>query len=129
MDNIMREFKTTHFTVRVTAEPEYDLDLSWDDDGSILEGLQSGRFIAFCAKAEVIHDELGEIATDYLGGCIYESFADFMDHKECGKQNKEWSAEGKQGRCGSYFADMIKEVCSEARKYINSLNPPKMRRT
>ena len=32
-DNVMREFETENFIVRASAEEEFDLDLSWDDDG------------------------------------------------------------------------------------------------
>ena len=52
---IMRTFRTKNFTVRVTAEEEYDVDLSWDDDGSTREGLENGTLIAFCAKAAVYY--------------------------------------------------------------------------
>ena len=118
-ENVMREFETENFIVRVSAEEENDLDLSFDEDGSVLEGLQNGTFIAFVAKAEVIHKETGDsLATDYLGGCIYRSFKEFMDHKECGTQNRKYEAEGDSGRCGSYFAQMITTVCEEARKEI-----------
>jgi hypothetical protein len=29
-----------------------------------------------------------EIASDYLGGCIYKSLEDFEDHRECGRENR-----------------------------------------
>ena len=122
----IREFHTSNFTVRVTAEEDYDLDLSFDDDGSVREGLESGEFIAFCAKAAVYYKGT-ELATDYLGGCIYRSLAEFMDHKECGKQNKEYAAKGERGRCGSYFADMVHTVCEEARKELHKLQNVKVR--
>ncbi len=122
----MRTFKTKNFTVEVTAEEEYDVDLSWDDDGSTREGLENGTLIAFCAKATVYYRGR-EIATDYLGNCIYKSLDDFMDHKECGKQNKEYAAKGEPGRCGSYFRDMITEVCGDARKEIETLQSVRVR--
>ncbi len=134
----IREFKTQNFHVVVDAVEEFDLDLSWDENGSTREGL----------------------------GCIYKSLADFEDHRECGKQNRAtirregrfqvyrkarpyqnclspkdklkkrgfatreraevWAkANAKEayeifetGKCGSYFADMVSEVCKEARKAI-----------
>jgi hypothetical protein len=73
---IIREFRTPNFTVRVTAEEDNYLDLSFDDDGSVREGLNSGELIAFCAKAAV-YCQGTELATDYLGGCIYRSIAEF----------------------------------------------------
>ena len=35
----IREFKTRNFTVLVTAQEEDDLDLSFDDDGSVREAI------------------------------------------------------------------------------------------
>lgn len=121
----IRTFKTKNFTVRVTAEEEHDVDLSWDDE-STSEGLANGTLIAFCAKAAVYYRGR-EIATDYLGNCVYKSLDDFMDHKECGKQNKEYAAKGKSGRCGSYFRDMITTVCRDARKEIETLQSARVR--
>ena len=122
----IREFHTPNFTVRVTAEKDNDIDLSFDDDGSVREGLENGKFIAFCAKAAVYYKGT-ELATDYLGGCIYRSLDEFMDHRECGKQNKVYAAKGETGRCGSYFADMVKQVCDEARKELKRLQQVKVR--
>ena len=123
---IIREFRTPNFTVRVTAQEEDDLDLSWDDDGSVRKGLENGEFIAFCVKATVYYKGT-ELATDYLGGCIYRSLAEFMDHKECGKQNKLCAAKGEAGRCGSYFTDMVRTVCDEAREELHKLQNVKVR--
>lgn len=122
----IREFHTPNFTVRVTAEEDNYLDLSFDDDGSVREGLENGKFIAFCAKAAVYYKGT-ELATDYLGGCIYRSLDEFMGHRECGKQNKVYAAKGETGRCGSYFADMVKQVCDEARKELKRLQQVKVR--
>lgn len=116
-DNVMREFHTPNYIVRATAEEEYDLDLSFDEDGSVRDGIESGRFIVFCAHVEVIHRPTGAtLGEDYLGNCIYESFDDFMDHRACGRQNRKWAKQGKSGQCGSYFSDMIHEAIAEARK-------------
>ena len=84
----IREFKTKNFHVVIDAVEEIDLDLSWDEDGRTREGLENGSLIAFCARARVFLRGK-EIASDYLGGCIYKSLEDFADHKECGKQNRE----------------------------------------
>lgn len=124
----IREFKTRNFTVLVTAQEDDDLDLSLDNDESIQEAIDRGELIAFCVKATVYHRG-NELATDYLGGCIYKSIEDFMDHKECGKQNKLYAAKGEAGRCGSYFTDMVKTVCREAREELRMLQNIKVRRT
>lgn len=124
----IRKFKTKQFTVHITAEEEPDLDLSWDDDGSTLQALESGECVAFGVRA-VVYFQGYEIARDYLGGCIYESIAAFMDHKECGKQNRQNAAEGKSGTCGSYFSDMIAQVCRDARAELKKMQAVKIRST
>lgn len=123
----MREFKTAHFRVIAEALPEDDLDLSFDEDGSVLEGLRSGEFVAFVAHVAVYHDTLGKVADEYLGGCIYRSPDEFMDHQECGKQNREYAERGETGRCGSYFHDMVRQACGDARKAIRAAQTIKVR--
>ena len=112
---IIREFHTQNFSVIVDAVEDPDIDLSFDETGEVMEKLESGEFIGFAVRARVLFDGT-EIAADYLGGCIYESIDAFMDHRECGKQNREYAAQGKSGRCGSYFHDMIRTACSDARR-------------
>lgn len=121
----IREFNTKNFKVVVDAIEDYNVDLSFDEDGSTRKGLESGDLICFCARVRV-YFKGQEVASDYLGGCIYESLDAFMDHKECGKQNAEYEAKeraqhkkiGSTGRRGSYFSDMITAACEEARKTI-----------
>jgi hypothetical protein len=115
--DIMREFRTENFLVRAIAEDEPDVDLSWDDTGETRKGLESGKYVVFCAHVQVIHIPTGEIlGDDYLGNCIYTSFADFMDHRACGRQNRKLKKQKKGGQCGSYFSQMIGEAIAEARK-------------
>jgi hypothetical protein len=87
----------------MTAEPEYDLDLSWDETGEIAAGVEDGTYTVFCAKCAVFVDG-EEIAADYLGQCIYADIMDFRDHVGC-----------KATGCGSYFSDMVREAVSLAR--------------
>ncbi len=122
----LRTFKTAQFTVIVDALEDYDPDLSWDDTGEVRAGLESGKFTCFTVRARVIHKTLGEVAADYLGGCIHETLEAFMDHKECAAQNRENGA-GRAGSCGSYFADMIANVCADARKAIKAAQGIKVR--
>jgi len=164
----MREFKTQNFHVVVDAVEETDIDLSWDETGETRRGLEDGTFIAFIARARVFFRGL-EVASDYLGGCVYKSLDAFEDHRECGKQNRAnlkreghfqvyrkarpypsclstsdklrkrgfatreradaWAkANAKEaydifetGKCGSYFHDMIRTVCAEARQRIRGI--------
>ena len=127
-DNVMREFHTPNYIVRVTAEEEFDIDLSFDDTGRVRKQIENGDLIVFCAHVEVIHRPSGAVlGEDYLGGCIYKSFEDFMDHRKCGKQNRKWTKQGKEGCCGSYFSDMIGEAIAEARKNYSSFQLGQLR--
>lgn len=111
----IREFRTANFRVIIDAIGDLDIDLSWDDTGEVRAKLESGEYVCFTARARVIHPELGELASDYLGGCIYASLAEFEDHRECGKATRELRAQGSDAVCGSYFSDMVRAVCAEAR--------------
>ena len=164
----IREFKTEKFHVIVDAVEECDLDLSWDESGETARGIEDGTYIAFCARARCFFRGF-EVASDYLGNCIYKSLEDFQDHKECAAQNRKrikregrfqiyrkarlyehclsasdklrkrgfatrvraeaWAkANGEAyeifetAKCGSYFADMVANVCQEARKTVLNLN-------
>lgn len=113
----IRRFNTKNFTVVVEALEETELDLSWDDTGEIKVKLDEGQLVAFLARVRVLfHGQ--EIGVDYLGNCIYKTFGEFMDHKECGKLNREYEKQGSPARCGSYFHDMISEAIREARKAL-----------
>jgi hypothetical protein len=121
----IREFKTKNFTVRMTAEEDNDIDLSWDEDGSVLAGLESGKFIAFCAACKV-YFRGNEVASDYLGQCIYESPRAFMDHIGIRRYSPN---PGKipAGQCGSYFSDMVRSAIAEARKAISDMQSVRVR--
>jgi hypothetical protein len=116
------KFETARFTVVMTAEPEHDLDLSWDDTGEVAKGIESGKFDVFCAKCAVLLDGR-EIAADYLGQCIYETPETFRDHigigcRLCRKDGKNY---------GSYFSDMVRQSVSLARNYLRDNPAPALR--
>jgi hypothetical protein len=171
----IREFKTQNFHVVVDAVEENCPDLSFDYTGETARKIDNVIFILFCARARCFFRGL-EVASDYLGNCIYKSLDDFQDHKECGAQNRRrvrreglfqiyrkarpyehclstsdklkkrgfatreraevWAkANAKEpyeihgtGRCGSYFADMVSNVCKEGRKAVLDMSNIKMRR-
>jgi hypothetical protein len=95
----------TFTTARITVDLELhdcdDLDLSWDEDGSVLDGLERGVFIAFDASV-VVRLDGHEVGRDWLGQCIYRSADDF-----------------RYG--GGYFPDMVREAIAEARRNIAKL--------
>lgn len=123
---VIRQFKIGDVCVIVDALPEDYLDLSWDETGETREGLESGRFVAFVARARAFYKG-HELASGYLGGCIYESLAQFQDHRECGAQTRKLRAEGSTAVCGSYFADMVRSICRDARKELQALKGAKVR--
>lgn len=118
----IREFRTANFRVIVDAIEELDPDISYDETTETRDKLNSGEWLIFCARARVIHDELGELSADYLGNCIYESLAAFANHKECGAEQRKLRASGSNAVCGSYFSDMVANVCAEARKRWHELS-------
>ena len=122
----IRTFKTANFSVIVDALEDFDTDLSFDDTGEVREKLESGEFMAFTARARCYYQGT-ELASDYLGGSIYSDFEDFADHRACGKQNREYAAKGERGRCGSYFADMVKTVISKAREEVKRIQAISLR--
>jgi hypothetical protein len=104
----IREFKTENFHIVVDAVEEFDIDLSWDESGETARGLDSGTLIAFCARARCFFQGL-EVASDYLGNCIYKNLEDFADHKECGRQNRETIK--REGRFQIYRKNRPYEFC------------------
>jgi hypothetical protein len=122
----IRKFHTKRFSVIVDAVEDYGMDLSFDDTGDVRKKLESGEYVGFAVRARVLFDGT-EIAADYLGGCVYESIDAFMDHRECGKQNREWAAQGESGRCGSYFSDMVHAAIAEARINVRALQSVRVR--
>ena len=105
----IRTIKAGRFTVSVRALEEPDLDLSFDDDGSISKALDAGTLQAFCVEAVCTLDGI-ELAADHLGNCIYKRPREFMDHVGIIAHNR---ATGHN--CGSYFSDMVRNVVRGAR--------------
>lgn len=110
----MWTFKTARFVVAWDIEPDTDVDLSWDDTGETAEKLNSGEWQAFASKLSVSLDGV-ELAAYYLSGSIYADPKEFRDHIGMNARGH-----------GSYFSDMVREACSEARKVLT--NAPHMRR-
>ena len=115
MKTKMYEFKTKNFSIVMHAEEDYDIDLSFDEDGSVRKGLETGEFIAFGVVCTVYYRGM-EVGQDSLWGCIYRNLEEFRDHFGC-----------KPKGYGSYFSDMIRESIREARKTINTLQTIRLR--
>ena len=108
----IRTIRTRNFTVRVDAVEDSDLDLSFDDDGSVRRGLESGELMAFGVVVKVCFRG-AEVGQDSLWNCIYSSPTDFQDHLGLRAKSR------KDGRnYGSYFVGMIHSAIEDARKRI-----------
>ena len=129
----IRKFKRGLFTISVDAYEEPNLDLSFDTDGETRTEIEHGRLTPFCVKASL--SMLGyELASDYLGNCIYKTPGDFMDH--VGIRILERADSAKQNRTiryGSYFHDMVSNVIrdgrNEAATLLTKLQATKLRTT
>lgn len=106
-------FKTARFTVKWQIEPAYCEDLSWDETGETKANLESGLWFCFDSRV-VIYCDGREVGSDYLGQSIYENPRDFRDHIGMNARGH-----------GSYFSDMVREACREARKTL--ANTPRIR--
>ena len=126
-------FETAHFTVRVDALPEEDWDFSWDESGDARDGLDSGRYVGFCARAQVLDHEGGVLAEDYLGNCIYGSLSEFGSvHRDSDPLNRN-SSIMRASRGGNvvichYFPDMVRIACRQARRTLRRHASCRLRR-
>lgn len=107
--NTFWTFSTANFTVTMAWDYDPDLDLSWDDTGEVAEGLNNGTYMGMVMRARVTGPHGDTLAEDYLGGCIYESPEAFRDHIGIRAQGEN---------VGSYFSDMIRQACQEARREL-----------
>ena len=122
----IRRFETRNFSIVIDAVEDYDIDLSWDETGEVREKLENGEFQSFTVRA-IAYLYGAEIASDYLGGCIYADIAEFQDHRQCGAQNRKLRAEGSNAVCGSYFSDMVRSVCEQARDTVRKMQSIRVR--
>jgi hypothetical protein len=120
-------FNTAQFRVDFDVAEDCDLDLSWDDDGSTREGLESGKYVAFQARVAVLDNDGDIIGTDYLGNCIYESAQEFCtSHRDPNPLNRNCTImRAAHGNCVicHYFPDMVRIAIKEARKNLCTPRP------
>lgn len=104
-------FQTKNFRVTWSIEPDHDCDISFDETSETRDKLASGEWQCFSSKVAVFYDG-NEIGADWLGGSIYANPADFRDH--IGMNSKGH---------GSYFSDMVRAACREARAHMLKTRP------
>jgi hypothetical protein len=99
------QFKTENFRIVVDTEPEHYPDFSFDETEETRRKVESGEWECFVARATLYCNDM-KIARDYLGQCIYSNPKDFRNEP--------------------YFSDMVRNVISEGRYFLESL--PKLRK-
>jgi hypothetical protein len=108
MQNIIKTEDIKGFRIVLSAEPE-DMDprLCWFEDQDIEDirrKIDNGTYLWFVARVEAYrHGVL--LASDYLGGCLYESFEDFLQE-------------------GGYYEDMVHNVTTAAQSTLARLGRP-----
>jgi hypothetical protein len=91
------------FDIVVSVAPEEDNPRGYfDDDGETAQAIADGVFDWFMVRVEA-HKAGAVLASDYLGGCCYESPMAFV-------------------RANDYYADMVQNVIIDARETIRKIN-------
>jgi hypothetical protein len=67
-------FHTAQFTVDFAVTDELDLDLPWDDDGSVRDALERGLYVALVLRAQVSKNDC-VIGSFSVHNCVYERSA------------------------------------------------------
>jgi hypothetical protein len=98
-------FKTARFALELAIEPEYNYMPDWDFESdeerdALIERIETGRTLWFVARVRVLLDGR-EIATDYLGGCGYNTIEEF--------------------RRDGYFYDMARSAIKDARATLRNM--------
>lgn len=81
--------------------PGDSFDPACFDIEELCEDINRGRYVWFVARVQAFREGV-ELASDYLGGCLYDSAMDFV-------------------RDGDYYADMVDTVTREARATVEKL--------
>jgi hypothetical protein len=90
------------FTVTFSVAPEEgDPRDHFDDDGETAQAIADGRYDWFVARVTASREGI-ELASDYLGGCCYNTARDFV-------------------REDDYYADMRASVVEQARATVARL--------
>ena len=117
-------FETARFRIELRAHDCESPDLSWDEDGSVADGIHDGDLIIFDAQVVVLLDGC-EIASDWLGQCIYRSMDDLIGgHRDPDPMNRNSTlmraAKGSNVIICHYFPSMVREAVRETRLVLGS---------
>lgn len=97
--------KAAGFDIVFSVTPEY-VEPDWDfeseeDRQNTLDRIESGDLVYFVARVQALRNGI-ELGTEYLGGCCYDSYMQFV-------------------QASDYYADMVENAVSEARATIAKL--------
>jgi hypothetical protein len=81
-------------------QPDWDFEDEADKQDT-LDRINSGDLVYFIARVQAFKNGI-ELGTDYLGGCCYDSYMQFVE-------------------ASGYYADMVENAISEARANIAKL--------
>jgi hypothetical protein len=81
-------------------EPDWDFE-NEEDKQDLLRRINQGDLVWFVARVQAFKNGI-ELGTDYLGGCCYDSYMQFVEE-------------------GGYYRDMVENAISEARATIAKL--------
>jgi hypothetical protein len=82
------------------SEPDWDFE-NEEDKQNTLRRIEQGDLVWFVARVQAFKNGI-ELGTDYLGGCCYDSYMQFVEEN-------------------GYYADMVESAISEARETIAKL--------
>lgn len=103
MYTLEHEEQVGGFTIKLYTTPETekpDWDLTPLELEELCNKINSGEYLYFTAKVTAEKEDI-ELASDYLGGCCYESIQEFINDP--------------------YYTDMKNTVLKEAKETINKL--------
>jgi hypothetical protein len=102
MAQTIHTFTKDGFDIRYAVFPEHiHPNDQFDDDGETARAIDAGEYEWFVACVTASKNGI-ELHDEYLGGCCYRTFEDFMDES-------------------GYFDDMVAEAISMAKQRIESL--------
>ena len=118
-------FGRVRVALELTQEQGYQYD-GCDPDGETQAALDSGEFVAFSSAVSVSVDG-EELATDYLGGSVYEFGKEsefWTAHRDRNPMNRNCSAmreaRGDNVVICHYFPGMVAEAIGEAREALKA---------
>lgn len=126
MRDVIYSFKTANLSVMAYAEPEDTDPADLFDFQEDIDAINNGDVEYFQVTVEITHNHTGgELGSDYLGGCSYNSTDEFVDsHRDRNPMNRNCSvyrAKHPNSVICHYFPSMIRQACDEARDNLRKL--------